>query len=193
MLVAQLWLTLCDPMDCSPPGSSVDGILQARILQWVAIPFSRASSRPRFWTRVSCIGRQILYHWATKYTAKVNLIQGEKPKTMHIEIYDCILLNFFFFNLAVLGLSHNTCDLRSSLWHAGCLVAGCLVAACKPLVATCGNLVSWPGTEPGTPALEAHNLSHWTTREVTVWLYFQRLTQEKKYLVQRKDKQQVWR
>ena len=39
-----LCLTLCDPMDCSPPGSSVHGILQARILEWVAIPFSRGSS-----------------------------------------------------------------------------------------------------------------------------------------------------
>ena len=40
-------LTLCDPMDCSPPGSSVHGILQARTLEWVAVPFSRASSQPR--------------------------------------------------------------------------------------------------------------------------------------------------
>ena len=39
--------TLCDPKDCSPPGSSVPGILQARILEWVAMPFSRGSSRPR--------------------------------------------------------------------------------------------------------------------------------------------------
>ena len=43
-LVTKLCLTLCDPMDCSPPGSSVHGILQARILEWVAIPFSRGSS-----------------------------------------------------------------------------------------------------------------------------------------------------
>ena len=46
VLVAQLCLTFCDPMDCSPPVSSVRGILQARILEWVAIPFSRGSSRP---------------------------------------------------------------------------------------------------------------------------------------------------
>ena len=46
VLVAQLRLTLCDPMDCSPPGSSVHGILQARILEWVAICFSRGSSNP---------------------------------------------------------------------------------------------------------------------------------------------------
>ena len=47
VLVAQLCPTLCNPMDCSPRGSSVHGILQARILEWVAVPFSRGSSRPR--------------------------------------------------------------------------------------------------------------------------------------------------
>ena len=43
----QSCLTLCNPMDCSPPGSSVHGILQAGILEWVAIPFSRGSSQPQ--------------------------------------------------------------------------------------------------------------------------------------------------
>ena len=59
---------LCDPMDCSLPGSSVHGILQARILEWVAISSFRESSQPRDQTHVSgvcCIGRQILYHWAS--------------------------------------------------------------------------------------------------------------------------------
>ena len=46
VLVAQSRPTLCDPMDCSPPGSSVYGILQARILEWAAISFSRRSSQP---------------------------------------------------------------------------------------------------------------------------------------------------
>ena len=57
--------TLCDPRDCSPPGSSVHGVLQARILQWVAMSSSRGSSPPRdrTWVSyVSCIGRQVLYH-----------------------------------------------------------------------------------------------------------------------------------
>ena len=61
----QSCLTLCDPMDCSPSGSSVHGILQARILEWVAILFSRGSSQPRDLTcvsYVSCIGRRVLYH-----------------------------------------------------------------------------------------------------------------------------------
>ena len=62
VVVAQLYPTLCDPKDCSPPGSSVHGILQARILEWLAVPFSRGASRPRDQTLVSCTGKQILYH-----------------------------------------------------------------------------------------------------------------------------------
>ena len=56
---------LCDPMNCSLPGSSVQGILQARILEWVAIPSSRGSSQPRVRTHISyisCTGRWVLYH-----------------------------------------------------------------------------------------------------------------------------------
>ena len=61
----QLCLTLCDPMDCSPPGSSVRGILQVRILQWVGMPFSRGSSWLRDQIHLSCLsctGKRVLYH-----------------------------------------------------------------------------------------------------------------------------------
>ena len=61
-LVAQSCLTLCEPVDCSPPGSSVHGISQARILEWVAISSCRGSSRPSDPTHVSCTGRRIPYH-----------------------------------------------------------------------------------------------------------------------------------
>ena len=54
--------TFCDPVECSPPGSSVRGISQVRIMEGVAISFSRESSRD--WTSISCIGRQVLYYWA---------------------------------------------------------------------------------------------------------------------------------
>ena len=64
--VAKSCPSLCDTMDCSPPGFSVHGILQARILEWVAISFSRRSSWPRDQTHVSLFGRQILYCWATR-------------------------------------------------------------------------------------------------------------------------------
>ena len=63
-MCAQSYLTLCDPMECSPSGSSVHGILQARILEWVAMLSSRGSSQPRDQTRVSCVSsidRQVLH------------------------------------------------------------------------------------------------------------------------------------
>ena len=74
---AQSCLTLCDPRDNSPPDSCVHGIVQARILVWVAISSSRRSSRPKDCTRVSCVsctGRWILFHWAT-WEAQVMLSQ----------------------------------------------------------------------------------------------------------------------
>ena len=68
VLVAQSCPAFCNPMDCSPQGSTIHGIFQARILEWVVISFSRGSSWPRDQTHVSsisCIGRRVLYHWAT--------------------------------------------------------------------------------------------------------------------------------
>ena len=64
--VAQSCPTLCDPMDYSLPGSSIYGIFQARLLVWVAISFSRRSSRPRDWTRVSHIVGRCFTVWATR-------------------------------------------------------------------------------------------------------------------------------
>ena len=64
--VAQLCPTLCDLMDCSLPGSSVHGIFQARILQWVAIFFSRGSSQPRDWTQVFHIAGRRITVWDTR-------------------------------------------------------------------------------------------------------------------------------
>ena len=76
-LVAKLCPNLCNTMEYSLPGSSVHGIPQARILEWVAISFSGESSyrmytvsAHRDWTHVFCIGRQILYHWVTREAPK---------------------------------------------------------------------------------------------------------------------------
>ena len=63
--VAQLCPTLCDPMDCSLPGSSAHGIFQAIVLEWIAISFSRGSSRPRDQTQVSHIVDRRFTIWAT--------------------------------------------------------------------------------------------------------------------------------
>ena len=71
--VSHVWI-LFDPMDCSPPCSSVHGIFQARILRWVAISSSRGSSWPRYQTRISCIGRQVLYNWTTREAPRIGLV-----------------------------------------------------------------------------------------------------------------------
>ena len=72
VLISQLCLTLCDPLDCSPPDSSVHGILQAWILEWVAIPFSRESALPNL---PHC--RQILYRLShqLKHTKKTIIMK----------------------------------------------------------------------------------------------------------------------
>ena len=68
--IAQSYLTLCDPMDCSLRGSSVHGIFQARILEWVAIFFSMRSSWSKDWTQVSRIVGRCFTVWATRGLCK---------------------------------------------------------------------------------------------------------------------------
>ena len=78
--VTQSCSTLCDPMDCSPASSSVHGILQAGILECVAIPFSRESSWPRDQTRVSHFAGRFFTFWATSsLLQRIFLTQGSNP------------------------------------------------------------------------------------------------------------------
>ena len=70
-LVTQLCPTLCNPLDCSLPGSSVHGILQARILEWVAVPASRGSFQPKVRTQISCITGRFITTWATRETQEL--------------------------------------------------------------------------------------------------------------------------
>ena len=83
-LAAQSCPTLHNPMGCSPPGSSIHGILQARTLEWEAYPFSRGSSPPRNWTRVSYIAGGFFTSWATRkapfiYTPRPTAHKYGKP------------------------------------------------------------------------------------------------------------------
>ena len=87
--IAQSCLTLCDPMDCSPPGSSIHGIFQARILEWVAISFSRGSSWPRNWTQVSHIAGRLFTIWATRESPLTTL---KKKKKLPNEIFSSNLM-----------------------------------------------------------------------------------------------------
>ena len=75
-------LTLCDPTDCSPPGSSVHGILQARTLEWVAISFSRGSFWPRDRTHVSCIAGGFFTVWATREALEEQTSESENRAVM---------------------------------------------------------------------------------------------------------------
>ena len=79
--------TLCNPMDCCPPGSSVHGIIQPRVPEWIATSSSREFSRPRDWTGiscVSCIGMKILYHWATWKAIVSSLLYGNFTRLKNI-------------------------------------------------------------------------------------------------------------
>ena len=78
VLVTLSCLTLCDLMNCSPPGSSVDEVLLARLLEWVAISFSRETFPPRDWTWVSCIAGRFFTNWATKLWIYTNLGLGSR-------------------------------------------------------------------------------------------------------------------
>ena len=78
--VAQSCLTLFDHMDCSLPGSSVHGIFQAIVLEWIAISFSRGSSQPRNRTRVSRIAGRCFTVWATREVIRSEMSQKEKDK-----------------------------------------------------------------------------------------------------------------
>ena len=111
VLVAQPCPAFCNPMDCIPAGFSVHEILQARRLEWVAMPSSRGSSQPRDRARVSyvsCIGRQVLYH----------LSHQGKPFVFHRSsqiLRDMFWFEFWFlhqFSCLTLG---EECDL-SELW-----------------------------------------------------------------------------
>ena len=81
VLVTQSCLTLCDPMNRSLPGSSVHGILQARILVCIAMAFSRGSSRPRDWSWVSCVAGRFFTIWAPREARLVVILKevSESP------------------------------------------------------------------------------------------------------------------
>ena len=75
--VAQAHPTLCNPMGCSLPGSSIHGVFQAKVLEWVAIAFSRESSRPRDRTQVSCITDRRFNIWAPRGALWQNVCKAE--------------------------------------------------------------------------------------------------------------------
>ena len=98
----------CDSMDCSLLGSSVHGILQARILEWVAISFSRGSSQPRNWTKVSYIAVRFFTDWATriKFCIKSITILADTDNCLSI----AICLGFCNIRFRPLKMKHTACQ-----------------------------------------------------------------------------------
>ena len=91
----QLCLTLCNLKDCRSPGSSIHGIVQARMLEWITISFSRGSSPPRDQTCVSCRDRHILYHWVTRGALMTFRFSSLLCKSTAIKSPP-MLVNFFY-------------------------------------------------------------------------------------------------
>ena len=90
--VSQSCPTFCDPMDCRLPGSSIHGILQANILEWAAISFSRGSSWPRDQTQVSCIVGGCFNLWATR-EAIFELKKKKRKKENNTELQRLLIKN----------------------------------------------------------------------------------------------------
>ena len=139
-MVTKLCLTLCNPMDGSPPCYSVHGILQARILEWVAIPFSRGSSQPRDRTHVSCLAGRF-------FTTEP---PGRHPTMLYLKIFF-----FFFFIYAYLTafsfflLSHPF----KKIYYI--LILLFIYLAVLGLSCAMWDLVPWPGMEPCIGILES--------------------------------------
>ena len=125
-------------MDCSLSGSSVHGIFQARVLEWIAISFSRGSSLPRDWTWDSCIVGRWFTLWATR-----EILLNYPFKTFFIYIFAWLCW------VLVVPRKIFSCGMR-------------------PLCCGMWNLVPWPGIKSRPPALGAQSLSQWTTRKVPI-------------------------
>ena len=98
LLVAQWCLDLCDPIGCSPPGFPVCGTLQARILKWVVIPFSRGPSQPRDQTQVSCIA----YTWPFVLFFNELLVFFDHISNSYLSFSLLILRNPVFYTLKIM-------------------------------------------------------------------------------------------
>ena len=98
--VSQSSLTFCDPVDCSLTAPSVHGILQATILEWIAVPFSRGSSQPRDWTQVYCIAGGFFTIWATREAPAmmtISKLASKRTETLrqgrkHLLAHNCFSL-----------------------------------------------------------------------------------------------------
>ena len=137
VLIAQLCLTLCDPMDCRLPGYSVHGILRARILEWVATSFSRGSSKPRDWTQVACIAGGCFNICATREAWYLNMYWYFR---FRFHISERVFSELLFY-----------CD-KIYIWLCWILQHS------ESFSCDTWDLVPWPGIKPWSPLLGACRL-----------------------------------
>ena len=131
--VGQSCLTVCDPVHCSPPGSSIHGVLQARILEWVAVSFSRGSSQPRNRTHVSHIAGRRFNLWATREAHIIWVTFGNYVFSYSV-CYFCrvILISFIFLEgicflwvFSLIGINLFTISYMFNL----CSISNCVLLA----------------------------------------------------------------
>ena len=167
-MLSRVWL--CNPVDHSPPGSSVQGIFQARILEWVAISSFRESSWPTDWTCISCISRWILYHWATWEDPTNTQESHDYNLSLHQGSGFSTLMSIFFLNWwwSLVTFCSISQDLFCHRWM-WVIVAQLCPTLCNPW--TSSRQEHWsglsfpspgdhpnPGIEHGSSALQADSL-----------------------------------
>ena len=168
--VTQSCLTLCDSMDCNPPRSSVHGIFQARMPEWVAITFSRGSSRPRDRTQVSCvswIGWLFTNEPSGKAICVISSFKIFSPKGVKIFTTTCLLYIFrilykkyYVWSKALLSLSkmQKLIMLQRTGWEEREVRLCDLRSFCIPL----RSVPVWGSQPPlwGSSCVHAHTHTH---------------------------------
>ena len=138
-LVAQ-WCPTVTPWTCSPPGSSVHGSLQARILEWVAISFSRGSSWPRDWTQVSRIAGRRFNLWATReaqYCMNLAAIEEGSLFLAVRHIYKSLWVDWVYFQCTWSWSAYQVVTWHETTGELSCTYAKWIpLSTCRPGVGT---------------------------------------------------------
>ena len=134
--VTKLFLTLCNPMDCNLPGSSVHGILQVRILEWVVISSSRGSSSPRDWACISCIGRRIFFFFFFFFTTEPS---GRPIRVVMLQVISLHLALFLGFIHVVMRSCNSFSSLPYSIlfWNRASLYCSITIHAHRGFSSVC--------------------------------------------------------
>ena len=138
VVITQSFLTLCNPMNCSPPGSSAHGIFQARILEGVAIPVSRGSARPRGRAWVFFIAGRFFTNWATREAPCRGIYRKHELTVSPWTNYLASLSHSFLFRLILAFWSWHQDERSLSIWNTW-HGAQCLVEELLMVIVTIGN------------------------------------------------------